>query len=70
MSDLAKNIGMRIRSLREDQGMSQQEFALMIGINRAYIGDVELGKRNIAIKNLEKIAKGLGVTVGELLEGL
>lgn len=66
MDDLAKQLGLRVRVLREERGLSQYDLALMTGLNRSYLGDVELGKRNPSLKNIERIAGGLGVTVGKL----
>ena len=62
--------GNRIRELRNETGLSQEKFALKIGMDRTYFASVELGKRNIALKNIEKIANGLGVSLSELFEGL
>jgi len=67
---IQKNIGERIRELRAKTGLSQEKFALKIGMDRTYFASVELGKRNIAIVNLEKIANGLGVSLSELFEGI
>ncbi|CVH76028.1 helix-turn-helix protein [Coriobacteriaceae bacterium CHKCI002] len=47
--------------------MSQREFALMVGMNKTYIGDIELGKRNPSLKSLERIAGGFGLSVGKLI---
>lgn len=62
--------GKRIRELRTQTGLSQEKFALEIGMDRTYFASVEAGKRNIAICNIKKIADGLGVTLSELFEGL
>lgn len=59
-------VGVRIRTLREQAGYSQEEFAEMAGLDRAYYGGVERGERNIAAINLIKIAVALKVEVGEL----
>jgi len=68
---IKQKIGNRIRKLRlERTGLSQEKFALKIGMDRTYYASVELGKRNIAIVNLSKIADGLGVTLEELFHGL
>ncbi|HAN20440.1 MAG: transcriptional regulator [Clostridiales bacterium GWF2_36_10] len=67
---IIKEIGKRIRELRVKTGFSQEKFALKIGMDRTYFASVELGKRNIAIINLEKIANGLGVSLSELFKGL
>ena len=67
---ITEKIGNRIRELRKETGLSQEKFALKIGMDRTYFASVELGKRNIALKNIEKIANGLGVTLSELFEGI
>ena len=63
-------LGKRIQELRKKTGLSQEKFALQIGMDRTYFASVEAGKRNIAIRNLKKIADGLGVSLSELLEGI
>ena len=63
-------LGNRIREIRTGLGLSQEKFALQIGMDRTYFSSVEAGRRNISICNLEKIAKGLGVSLSELFEGL
>ena len=63
-------LGIRIRQLREQQGLSQRRFSLMLGMDRTYLIAVEHGRRNIAIDNISKIANGLGVTLSELFEGI
>lgn len=67
---ITEKVGNRIRELRNETGLSQEKFALKIGMDRTYFASVELGKRNIALKNIEKIANGLGVTLSELFEGI
>ena len=67
---ITERVGNRIRELRSQTGLSQEKFAFKIGMDRTYFASVELGKRNIALKNIEKIANGLGVTLSELFEGI
>ena len=67
---ITERVGNRIRELRSQTGLGQEKFALKIGMDRTYFASVELGKRNIALKNIEKIANGLGVTLSELFEGI
>ena len=59
-------VGRQIRKLREDHGLSQEEFAAKAGLDRAYYGAVERGKRNLSARNLIKIAVALNVDVGAL----
>lgn len=63
-------LGNRIQKLRKQTGLSQEKFALQIGMDRTYFASVEAGKRNIAIRNIKKIADGLGVSLEELFHGL
>ena len=64
------DLGKRIRKLREESGLSQEKFALKIGMDRTYFASVEAGKRNVAIVNIKKIADGLGVSLSELFNGV
>lgn len=63
-------LGNKIRELRSLTGLSQEKFALKIGMDRTYFASVEAGKRNISIQNIKKIADGLGVSLSELFKGL
>lgn len=63
-------LGQEIRRLRENKGLSQEEFAGLAGIDRAYYGGIERGERNVAALNLIKIAEALDVEVGELFPPL
>ena len=67
---ITKDLGKRIRELRQQTGLRQEKFALKIGMDRTYFASVETGKRNIAILNIKKIADGLSITLSELFEGL
>jgi transcriptional regulator with XRE-family HTH domain len=67
---IRKRAGNRIKELRKATGLSQEKFALKIGMDRTYFASIESGKRNVAIINLEKIANGLGVTLEELFRGI
>ncbi len=67
---ITKKLGERIKQLRNDLGVSQEKFALSIDMDRTYYASVENGKRNISIKNIVKIANGLGITLEELFKGL
>jgi transcriptional regulator with XRE-family HTH domain len=60
----------RIKELRQQQGLSQEKFALKIDMDRTYYASVEAGKRNISIKNIKKIADGFGVSLEELFKNM
>ena len=63
---ITEKIGNRIRELRKETGLSQEKYEEKIGMDRTYFASVELGKRNISIVNLEKIADGLDISLAEL----
>lgn len=67
---ICKKFGNKIKELRVNRGFSQEKFALMIDMDRTYFASVESGKRNISIKNIQKIADGFGITLQELFKGI
>lgn len=58
-----------VRRYRQARGLSQQDFANEIEMDRTYYGGVERGERNVSIDNLERIAKGLEISPNLLLMG-
>lgn len=64
------DLGIRIKKLRNEQGISQEQFALKINMDRTYLASVESGKRNIALLNIKKIANGFGISISELFNGI
>jgi len=66
MQSLQKQIGLRVRELREKKGISQEALAANCGLHRTYVGLVERGQRNLSLATLEKISEGLGAPVSEL----
>jgi len=55
------NVGLRIRELRNEIGISQEALANKAEIDRTYVTDVENGRRNISIENLEKLVNALEI---------
>ncbi len=60
--------GIRLRQLREKRGVSQEQLAQMVGMDRSYVGSVERGERNVSLENICKLAAGLAVAPARLLE--
>jgi len=60
-------LGRAIRGLRLEAGLSQEALADEAGIDRSYVGGIERGEHNLALINIIKIAKALGITTSELL---
>ena len=68
--DIQKSFGLRVQQLRKETGLSQEKFALSIDMDRTYLASVEAGKRTISLWNIQKIAKGLNLSISELLSGI
>lgn len=62
--------GEAVRKLRQSKQISQEEFADLCGLHRTYISDIELGKRNVSLENIEKIAVALDISISQLFVGV
>ena len=60
--------GQAVRKVRLEQGISQEELADRCGLHRTYISNVELGKRNISLENIERIAISLNRTLSDFFK--
>lgn len=65
-TDIVIRFGQAVRKLRREQGISQEELAERCGLHRTYISDVELGKRNVSLENIERIATSLNKSLVDL----
>ncbi len=66
--DVRKRVGINLRRLRQDRGLSQEELAFESGLHRTYISGVERGVRNPTVLVLQEIATALEVPAAQLLE--
>ena len=66
--DILKDFGGRIKELRIQKGLSQEELAYLAGVHRTYIGAVERGEKNISLKNIKKVADALNIKVAEIFK--
>lgn len=69
-ADVLKKTGLRIKSLRMEQRLTQERLANDIGMAQSYLAEVENGKRNVSLVNIARIARGLGVQLSELFDGI
>ena len=58
--------GQTIRNIRLDKHISQEKFADICGLHRTYVSDVELGKRNVSLENIGKMAEALDISISDL----
>lgn len=61
-----QKLGKKIRDLRKDQGLSQEQLSFAAKIDRSYISEIENGLRNPSLQTLEKLAKALKVKLSDL----
>ena len=66
-STLQKRLGAAIREKRASSGYSQDTFADVIGMHRAYYSSIERGERNLTLATMHRVAKGLGLKLSDLL---
>ncbi|MGM9617702.1 helix-turn-helix domain-containing protein [Butyricicoccus sp.] len=58
--------GLAVRNLRLKKEISQEQLAERSLLHRTYISDIELGKRNISLENISKIAIALNMPISDL----
>ena len=63
--DIKERLGKRLRELRNEIGLSQENFSFECELDRTYIASIERGKRNVSIVNIEKIAKAFNMSLSE-----
>jgi len=64
--DIAVVLGKRLRNLRKEKMLTQEEIAEKAGMNAKYYAQVERGQRNVTVGSLQRIADGLGVRLEDL----
>ena len=64
--DILIKFGNKISTLRKEKGLSQEKLASVSNLHRTYIGMIERAERNITLLNIQKLAKGLEVSIDEL----
>lgn len=67
---LATLFGERLRQLRNERGLSQEQLAEASGVHRTYVGHVERGESSPTLYSIVRFASGLGVDPGRLVEGM
>lgn len=66
--DIRVRLGRNVRSLREERGWSQEDYADRADIHRTYVSDIERGRRNPTATVIEKLARPFGISAGSLLD--
>lgn len=64
---LQRRVGANVRAIRVAAGVTQEAFGQRIGMDRAYLGKIERGERNLSLQLVEDLAERLEVSTDQLL---
>ena len=67
---IVSRFGHAVRKRRMALNLSQEALAERASLHRTYVADIERGVRNVSLRNIQKLARALGVSVSELFAGL
>jgi len=65
---ILKNLGLRLKYFRTLKGISQENLAFQVGVDRTYIGAIEQGLRSPSVYCMFTLANALNVTLSELVD--
>ena len=68
MENEAQKLGQNLKRLRTKKAISQGDIARTLKVNKSYISNVENGKANPTLATIAKLAKAIGISVGELIK--
>jgi transcriptional regulator with XRE-family HTH domain len=69
-TDIRVKFGDRVRRLRKSKGITQLEFAELLGVGRSYLSQIERGKRDPGLRLVKAIADGFKIPLADLLRKL
>jgi transcriptional regulator with XRE-family HTH domain len=69
-SDICVRLGKRLRALRKQRKWTQVYMAEYVGMDRSFISDLENGRKEICIRNLELLATAFGMSISKLMSRL
>lgn len=70
ISPLQRSFCLRCKELRSKFGYSQEQFANRIDMDRSYYASIEVGRRNVSLSNICKIANGFNMSIAALMTGV
>lgn len=67
---VGERFGKKLRCLRKERQLTQEEMSRIFGIDRSFISDVERGVRSMSLHTLEVVAIGMNLSLSELLRNI
>ena len=67
-NNILERFGRTVKHLRIESNLSQEELGRKAGIHRTYVGMIERAEKNLTLSNVEKLAKGLDVSIVDLFK--
>ncbi len=67
---LSQEFGKVIQNLRKEKGLSQEELGFRSNLHRTYIGMIERGEKNITLENIDRLSKGLDISMKTIFDNL
>ena len=64
--EIRRRFGARIRELRQERKMRQLDLAVNMDVQESYISNIETGAKEPCLEVIEKLAKGLGVSLRKI----
>jgi transcriptional regulator with XRE-family HTH domain len=68
--DIRKQVGKRVKQLRQENELSQEALAHLAELDRTYIPSIEKGERNVSLEVIQKLSKAFKIKISELLKGI
>lgn len=64
----SEKLGKNLKHIRTTKGISQGEISRILEVDKSFVSNIENGKTNPTLSTIAKIAKAIGVSVGELMK--
>ncbi len=68
--DIRKQVGKKVKQLRQESELSQEALAHLAELDRTYIPSIEKGERNVSLEVIQKLSKAFKIKISELLKGI
>ena len=68
MTNESSRLGKNLKRIRKAKGITQGDIVRKLGLGRGFVSNIENGKANPTLSTITKIAKAIGVSVGELMK--